>query len=360
VLELLAAHYTVHLLIAPLYAAFDPQIPERLERLCRRCVIVPPVPRRSAWFGPKPAFGTMHFAVVHAFRLSMLPFAEPYLNRFRRRPSRHLDLDDIESVTRSRIAALYRSNGEFLAADYEETQARRQELVENEVLRKFDRAYVCSEIDRQKLSGRAATEVLVLPNAIRIPEGVGARPAGRVFSFSFIGTLGYYPNQDAVRYFCTEIVPRIREHATAPFSVNVVGFGDIAPLRPLVRIPEVRLIGTVRDVRPWMEETDAVVVPVRAGGGTRIKILEAFSFQRPVVSTSIGIEGISARDNEHALIGDTAERFAEQCLRLMGDCALGARLAANAWRLAVGQYSMEALARTMAGYQHGTSRTRRG
>jgi glycosyltransferase involved in cell wall biosynthesis len=369
VLELLAAHYAVHLLIAPLYTAFDSRVPERLERLCRSSVIVPPVPPTPRlpglsgwplpWFGPRPVFATTRFAVVHVFRLSMLPFAEPYLNRFLHRPSRHLDLDDIESVTRSRIAELYRSNGEFSAADYEETEARRQEPVENEALKKFDRVYVCSEIDRQKLSGRTAAEVLVLPNAIRISEGVRARPAGGLFTFLFIGTLGYYPNQDAVRYFCTEIVPRIREHATAPFLVNVVGFGDMRPLRPLIRIPEVRLIGAVPGVRPWMEATDAVVVPVRAGGGTRIKILEAFSFQRPVVSTSTGREGIAARDDEHILIGDTPERFAEQCLRLMGDRALGARLAANARRLAEDEYSIEALARKMVSYTNRIS-TRRG
>jgi glycosyltransferase involved in cell wall biosynthesis len=97
-----------------------------------------------------------------------------------------------------------------------------------------------------------------------------------------------------------------------------------------------------------MEDSDAVVVPVRAGGGTRIKILEAFSFQRPVVSTSTGTEGIAARDGEHLLIGDSPEKFAEQCLRLMGDPALGACLAANARRLDEEEYSMEALARKMA------------
>jgi glycosyltransferase involved in cell wall biosynthesis len=363
VLELLATHYTVHLLVAPLYAAFDSQVPEQLQKLCGSSVIVPPVPGLSRWpkrwFGPRPAFWKTRFEVVHVFRLSMLPFAEPYLNRFWRRPSCHLDMDDIESVTRSRIAELYRSNGEIAAADYEESEARRQEMVENQALKKFDRVYICSEIDRQKLAGRTAAEVLVLPNAIRIPEGVRAHPAGGVFTFLFIGTLGYYPNQDAVRYFCTEILPRIREHATAPFLVNVVGFGDMRPLRPLIRIPEVRLIGAVPDIRPWMEETDAVVVPVRAGGGTRIKILEAFSFQRPVVSTSTGTEGIAARDGEHLLIGDSPERFAEQCLRLMNDHALGARLAASARRLTEKEYSMEALARTMASYANRSS-TRRG
>jgi glycosyltransferase involved in cell wall biosynthesis len=132
--------------------------------------------------------------------------------------------------------------------------------------------------------------------------------------------------------------------------VNIVGFGDASPLRPLIGIPEVRLIGAVSDVRPWMEKTHAVIAPLRAGGGTRIKILEAFSFQRPVVSTSIGIEGIDARDGEHLLIADTPKRFAEQCLRLMNDAALRERLAANAMVLTEDQYSMDALARRMTSY----------
>lgn len=365
VLELLAAHYTVHLLIAPLYPSFDPRMPERLQALCHSVAIVSPVapaPRRTGWLrrwsGPRPIFGSTRFAVVHVFRLSMLPFAEPYLKRFRQRPGRHLDMDDIESVTRQRIADLYRSNGEFAAADYEEAVARRQELAENEALRRLDRVYVCSEIDRQKLSRRTEAEVLVLPNAVRMPESVRACPAGGSFTFLFLGTLGYYPNQDAVRYFCAEIVPRIRERAITPFIVTVVGFGDMTPLRPLIRIPEVRLIGAVPDVQPWMEGADAVVAPVRAGGGTRIKILEAFSFQRPVVSTSLGCEGIAARDEEHILIGDTPEKLAEQCLRLMSDRGLGARLAANARRLAEDEYSMGALTRTMASDANRTSMRR--
>lgn len=362
VLELLAAHYAVHLLIAPLYPSFDPSIPDRLQAFCHTIVTVPPVPPPRQrfiwpprWFTPRPAFASTHFAVVHVFRLAMLPFAVPYLNRFWRRPARHLDLDDIESVTRDRIAELYRYNRQFAAAEYEERQARRQEPIENEAFQKFDRVYVCSEIDRKKLSGRTTAEVLVLPNGVRMPENVRPHAASNTFRFLFLGTLGYYPNQDGIRYFCTEIIPRIRERTNASFLVNIVGFGDPTPLRPLIHIPEVRLIGAVPDVRPWMEQTDAVVVPVRTGGGTRIKILEAFSFQRPVVSTTIGSEGIAVRDGKHLLIGDTPESFAEQCLRLMADPALAARLAVNAQRQVEDEYSMDALAQTMASYMNRTS-----
>jgi len=89
----------------------------------------------------------------------------------------------------------------------------------------------------KKLSGLTAAEVVVIPNAIRIPEGVRARAAGGVFTFLFIGTLGYYPNQGRSALLLHEIVARIRECAPAPFLVNVVGYGDARALRPLIASP---------------------------------------------------------------------------------------------------------------------------
>src|SRR5205814_10238117 len=101
----------------------------------------------------------------------------------------------------------------------------------------------------------------------------------------------------------------------------------------------------VPDAAPCYRAADAIVVPVRAGGGTRIKVLEAFSYRRPVVSTSIGIEGIDAHDAEHVLLADTADVFAEQCVRLMRDAALAERLTEDALSLVKRAYSLEAVAR---------------
>ncbi len=129
--------------------------------------------------------------------------------------------------------------------------------------------------------------------------------------------------------------------------VNVVGCGDSSGLRDLA-IGEVHLAGTVADLRSWYEECDAVVVPIRAGGGTRVKVLEAFSYNRPVVTTALGLEGVEAAADQHVLVADSPEDFAAACLRLMSDSALAQALVANASALVSKNYTMESLRTTIA------------
>lgn len=335
VLEVLAARYDVHLLVVPLYTPVASEIPEPLKKLCRRTAI--------AWRQALRPWIDTRFDVVHVFRLATLPSSEPYLRGYFRRPRRHLDLDDIESIAHRRLAKLYRENGDAATATHQEIQAARQEIAENEVFRRFDRVYVCSALDRQKLVPRSRAEVRVLPNAVRIPVAVPAKPRGPVFQFLFVGNLGYYPNDDGVRHLSAEILPRIRELAGPEFVLNIVGMGASESLRRAVDVPQVRFVGRVADLDPWYAEADAVVAPLRAGGGTRIKILEAFSYRRPVVATSIAIEGIEALAGEHVLIGDTPAAFAAQCAQLILSVELRDRLARNAWALLLDSYSIESL-----------------
>jgi glycosyltransferase involved in cell wall biosynthesis len=339
VLEVLAASHDVRLLVAPLYASVTPEIPEPLEKLCRQTAIVSP------WRQPTGRqCRNVRFDVVHVFRIASLPFAKAYLRQgLLYRPWRHLDLDDIESETGRRLAALYRQNGDMASADQQYSAAASQESVENEAFRHFDRIYVCSALDREKLRGRTRVEIRVLPNVVRMPAAVPGRSASGLFTFLFVGTLGYYPNEDAVRYLCAKIVPRIAELCSVPFVVNIVGTGGSGSLQQAANAPPVRYIGTVADLQPWYEQADVVLAPVRAGGGTRIKILEAFSYQRPVVATSIAMEGIEAAPGEHMLIGDTAAEFATQCARLIADRELCGRLARNAFELVRDSYTVESL-----------------
>jgi glycosyltransferase involved in cell wall biosynthesis len=158
----------------------------------------------------------------------------------------------------------------------------------------------------------------------------------------FIGTLGYYPNEDGIVYFCTEVLPLIREGSPRGVRVLIVGPGASLAIQDLARAPDVRLIGPLPDVSTAYRETDAVIVPIRAGGGTRIKVLEAFSCRRPVVATTLGLEGIAAQPGKHFLSGDTPTELADQCLRLVGNPRLAERLAANAYQLFRDAYTIEA------------------
>ena len=358
VLEALAEHYSLSLLVVSLYPPFAARVPEVFERLCLRTVVTTPsqfartkvsfLPQfLSRPFGRRPYHGS-RFDVVHVFRLSMMPYARPFLNVPSGAPKGHLDLDDIESETHRRIAALCRLNKDGLRAAYYEMEARRYEALEEEVLKEFDRVYVCSEGDKARLHVDYGSELCVLPNAVRVPDAARRDANEGVFTFLFVGTLGYYPNEDAVQYFGTEILPYIRRLTRSDFAVNIVGRGASPRLRQIAVDYGMQMIGEVPDIAPWYQNSTAVVVPVRAGGGTRIKVLEAFSHRRAVISTSIGMEGIDAIDDVHVLIADTPEVFAERCVRLMADRVSRDRLAENAFSLFHHCYSAEAIKRTVA------------
>ena len=155
-------------------------------------------------------------------------------------------------------------------------------------------------------------------------------------SLVFTGLLSYRPNVDAVHHLVEEIFPMIVAERPG-CTLTIVGDGEY-PLRRLER-PGVRFTGVVPDVRPYLRRAAVVVVPLRMGGGTRLKVLEAFALGKPVVSTSLGAEGIRAGGGEHLLIGDTPEAFASQVIHLLGDPDHAGRLGFAAARLAQDQYS---------------------
>jgi glycosyltransferase involved in cell wall biosynthesis len=297
------------------------------------------------------------YQTVHVLRLYLAPFAEPYLaarepaagaaglgagaaglgaRAAGRRAVCRLDLDDYEPATRRRIAGLLRQNGDERAALVQEWEASRYEALAAAMLPRFDRVYVASAADRAPVAAQyPGADVAVLENVIRLPEPRTATPApsasisaaGQPFTFLFVGSFGYYPNDDAARYFCGKVLPLLRAGAPGPFRVRLVGANPSAAVRLLAAMPDVTVTGPVADVTPWYQSANAVIVPVRAGGGTRIKVLEAFAHQRPVVATSAGAEGVEVTAGRHLLIADSPGDFAACCGRLMRDPALGRKLA---------------------------------
>ncbi|HBY64181.1 MAG TPA: hypothetical protein DEH78_30535, partial [Solibacterales bacterium] len=295
VLEALAAHYKVSLLAIPLYPPIAP-VPQALAQLCYRTCVAPPGEwARERWWKPWTAaarYRRLRFDVVHVFRLATFPWARPWLDG----ALCHLDMDDLEPETHRRLAALYGANGDPARAAMEEAEARHAEAIEREALRVCRRVYVCSGVDRARLGARApaADLVQVLPNAVReAPQAARAGCPADPFPLLFVGTLSYYPNEDAVLHFSRDIAPSIR----ARFVFQAVGPGAA----PRLNRNNVHLAGAVPDVAPWYAQAGAVVAPIRAGGGTRIKILEAFAHGCPVVSTSLAAEGLDVRDGEHLL-----------------------------------------------------------
>lgn len=212
----------------------------------------------------------------------------------------------------------------------------------------FDRCTTVSEADQQLLmKANPRLRVDVIPNGVDLEKYQLLSPASEKAppSLMFIGNMGYPPCVDAVLYFCREILPLIRQEMSA-VELWIVG----AEPRPEVLALDgggVHVTGRVRDVVPYYQQSTVCVVPLRAGGGTRLKILEAMALGRPVVSTTIGCEGLDVVDGEHLFIADTPEKFARQTARLLHDPLLTQRMCANARHLVEAKYGWDAIAQRL-------------
>jgi glycosyltransferase involved in cell wall biosynthesis len=360
-LEALAADHDVHLLVIPVAGGPATGPPGPIARWCAGVTILPlpgpPEPQgpdRDAVGAPFPrpllarlasaravamarhAVAGRSFDEVHVFRLYMAPFADSYLETIPpRRPICALDLDDHESRTRERLAALHARARDERSAAFELREALRYRAMEAHYLPRFDRVYVCSAADRAALArAHGCRSVAVVPNGVRIPAVPPPAARSRTsFTFLFVASLAYSPNADAARFFCVEVLPGIRAATRRAVRVLLVGSQPGPEVRRLAARPGVVVTGTVADVTPYYGRADAVIVPVRAGGGSRIKLLEAFAHGRPVVSTGVGAEGIEARHGQELLIADGPAAFAAACVRLMKTPALGRALAGRALAL---------------------------
>lgn len=274
-------------------------------------------------------FSHVTFDRVFVFRAYMAPFARPYIDT-NPRAICHLDLDDIESLTRQRLVVLHAANGQTAQARRLTSEAVYYQRYERDITKIFHSVSVCSLRDRDQLHARLGlTQVEVLQNTVEGTRTYHPPPAQPPFNLLFVGNLGYYPNQDAIRFFVGEILPRIRANTDVPVRFTLVGSGNATWTRAIPRV-DCDMVGQVENLAAYYLAAHAVVVPLRAGGGTRVKILEAFSYHRPVISTSIGAEGLAVRHERDLLLADTPDDFAQQCLRLIDSPSLAANLAVNA------------------------------
>jgi len=213
---------------------------------------------------------------------------------------------------------------------------------------KFDRCTTVSGIERDLLlKSNPRLQVDVIPNGVDVRQYQPLPAPGAAPSLLFIGNMGYPPGADAALYFCQEILPLIRRQISAA-ELWIVGRTP----RPEVRQLDgsgVHVTGQVADVIPYYRQSAVCVVPLRAGGGTRLKILEAMALGRPVVSTTIGCEGLDVVDGEHLLIADNPQEFAEKTIRLLTDRQLYQRIAAQGRRLVEDQYDWDVIAEKLMG-----------
>ncbi|MGI9185749.1 MAG: glycosyltransferase family 4 protein [Solirubrobacteraceae bacterium] len=160
----------------------------------------------------------------------------------------------------------------------------------------------------------------------------------------FVGAMDWYPNEDAAVYLIEAILPLIRARVPG-ISLTIVGRNPSARLCAAGVDAAVSVTGTVPDVRPYVHEAEVVVVPLRIGGGTRLKIFEALAMEKAVVSTTVGAEGLPLRHGEHLLIADDPASFADRVVSLLRTPALRRQVGAAGRRLVADGHSWRQVCR---------------
>ncbi len=292
--------------------------------------------------------------IVHADQLSMAQFAfsSAYplheLDGRSERRRRPFLVFDAHNATWTIIERMRQTTAWYLkpALSIEAARVRRYE---GEIVHAFDHTFAVADPDAAALR-EAVGSLTIHPDASQsrisvIPIGVDT---GRILpvqrkpdsmNILTLGTLHYPPNADGVRWFAREVFPIVCDQIPAA-CLTIVGKN---PPKDFVQMASedpqhITVTGYVPDLTPYFEDAALVVVPVRAGGGMRVRILEAFARGMPAVTTTVGLEGILAKPGEDIFVEDTPQGFAAYVARLLGDAGLQDRLAENGRRLAETHY----------------------
>lgn len=218
--------------------------------------------------------------------------------------------------------------------------------------RRVDGVVLTSARDQQLLHETSSgTKTVVVPNGVDIGQFQPADTALDSETIVFFGANNYFPNHDALIFFIDEILPKII--ARRPnVKLQIIGPGA----QPAVlerQGKHVEVVGFVDDLLPYLERAAAIVVPLRVGGGTRLKIVEAMAKSKAVISTRIGAEGIDVTHEHDVLLGDTPTAFADLVLRVLENPELGRSLGRNARDLAVNRYAWPSIvAQLETFYEH--------
>jgi glycosyltransferase involved in cell wall biosynthesis len=259
-----------------------------------------------------------------------------------------LDSDNMTSLLQQRIMALRGHPAGGL-------DERAVEALERQAFQRSQRILACSEHDRELILRVVPNaDVTVVRNGVDL-ERFQFRPraaAGSPPIVTFIGMLTYAPNVDAAIYLVDEILPHLR--AWLPdVQIRIVGRYPTAEVMALGEQPGVTVIPNVPDSIPYFEQSDVMVVPLRAGSGTRLKILEALAVGRPMVTTSLGCEGLDVEDGVHLAVADAPREFARRTAALLADPRASLPLVTAGRRLVEEQYDWHQIGAALRGVYAG-------
>ena len=339
ILQALARLYKVHLRVIPVHEYAPEPSGERRDEshatTWQEVWLQPNLLRRFRYAGNRersglaPGLGAalraslagMNSTRIFAFRQVMLPLAFELAEG---RVPVVVDLDELESHASEQISRLLTERGERRAAG---RLRRRGEHYREREIRELPRAaqiWVASAAEQQRVRTVIGADAQVVPNVVELRNFSPRAIPEDQRTLLFVGGLGYVPNLDAAEWMARKVLPQMGPGRR--INLRLVGTSSARVSRSLRRFPGVQLAGYAESLDAEYARTTACVVPIRAGGGTRIKLLEALAHGCPVVSTTLGAEGLDLEPGRDLLIADTARDFAHACNRILENPVLSERL----------------------------------
>jgi glycosyltransferase involved in cell wall biosynthesis len=355
----------------------DEEVPSlaTLERLCERVIAIP-IPRsrladvgywlkshltRTPFIIERDNINVMHAAVrevvargqidvIHADQLTMAQFAlPPKASDFNpgKWPATIFDAHNAVWTIVQRSV----ETANLVLKPVLKLEAARIRSYEHQLVTEFDHTLAVSEIDASALiQGRAPglmdkeirSKITVIPIAVDTKQQQPLRRKTGSRNIVTLGTLHYPPNADGIRWFANEVFPLVRQEIPE-VSLTIIGKNPPADFLKLAKIhPEaVQVTGYVPDLTPYLEDAALMVVPVRVGGGMRVRILEAFAHGIPVVTTTIGLEGIDARMGIDVIVADQPQPMSDAICELIVDRSRLQELAQNGRQLVESKYNWQ-------------------
>jgi len=295
--------------------------------------------------------GEQDFDVVQIESIHLMAYL-PKIRAARSRPLIVCDWHNIESEVLRRYSE---RESNVARRAYARKTARLMSQLERRALIEFDAHLVVSERDAERLRNiDSEAQVSLIENGVDMAHysddeieaayatWAAAGAAGKTKRIVFVGSMDYHANVDGAVSFGREVWPRVRDRQPE-LVFTVVGRDPAPEVRALTTIPGIEITGTVDDVRPFYREALAAIVPLKVGGGSRLKILEAMAAGVPVISTTLGAEGLNVRDSENILIADTNEQLAEAIVSVVESEEQCKRLSAAGRTLISGHYDWSQL-----------------
>jgi glycosyltransferase involved in cell wall biosynthesis len=278
-----------------------------------------------------------HFDAVHADQLTMAQFVFAP-NRSSTAGNQCITVFDAHNATYSILERSFQSSRWFLKP-FIWLEAIKVKRYEAGFVKQFDVTLTVTSQDRKLFLDTCSTEeecrqvegkIKVIPIAVDADRIQPIQRSPDSLNIVTLGTLTYPPNADGIRWFIQEVFPLVRQSVNDA-TLTIIGKNPPADFYHLAERSggAIQVTGYVQELAPWLSQAALMVVPVRAGSGMRVRILEAFAYGMPVVTTTIGLEGIEAHVGDHVLVCDQADGFAKEVVRLLLDPSLQSSLSSN-------------------------------